>query len=90
MKLVSAIILVVCLFMSCKTAQIGIGMSEKDFKVKFRSEVVEKTFTNAVYRRSWQPIGGSYQVKFYYFDKGTLVRIDEGVRRPDVIIQHTN
>ena len=74
--------------MSCKAQSYPIGMPERDFLAKTKSELIEKTAFEAVYRKTNQPFGGDYQIRYFYFQRGVLVRIDQGVRGPDLIIQH--
>jgi hypothetical protein len=74
---------------SCKvTSEFPIGTREQYFRKKTHSEVVEQTGQTSIYKKEWQPFGRPYQVRFYYFQNGYLTKIDQGVRQPDIIVQH--
>lgn len=76
------------MLVSCKVSEFPIGTREEDFLAKTHSETVEKTNRVSVYKKEWQPFGKPYQIRFYYFQDGVLTRIDQGVRQPDIIVQH--
>ena len=91
MKNAYLLLLVIYILASCKvSSEFPIGTSEEDFRRKTHSEVVEQTGRTSIYKKEWQPVGRPYQVRFYYFQDGLLTKIDQGVRQPDIIVQHNN
>lgn len=89
MKLfIAAILLLAIAMLGCKAPNFAIGTSEKDFLSKTKSEVVLQTDSSSVYRRTNQPFGGEYQIKYFYFKRGVLVRIDEGKPNGNLILVH--
>jgi hypothetical protein len=89
MKLFIAVILLCAFAMSsCKAPNFAIGTSEKEFLAKTKSEVVLQTDSTSVYRRTNQPFGGEYQIKYFYFKRGILMRIDEGKPNGNLLLVH--
>ncbi|MDN5284995.1 MAG: hypothetical protein JWR38_1269 [Mucilaginibacter sp.] len=92
MKKLSILGLLLLFFItSCKTPVYSLGMSEDEFTAHYKrsTDLVEKSAQRTVYRRT----SSSFIPKptyYYYFVDGKLVRIDEGERKPYVIVEHTN
>lgn len=88
--LVAVISLVTILISSsCKTTYYYIGMSQSEFLAKNRKAVPRKeTAEESIYEIGRQPFGKAYVQKFFYFQNGKLVQVDNGERQPDIIIKH--
>jgi hypothetical protein len=92
MKKSFTLIALLCAFASCSTKSYLIGMSENDFiKQNHGAELVQASGQTTVYKTD-KVILGSYNrnIKYYYFNSHQLVRIDQGVRQPDVLIQNNH
>ena len=83
------------LFFSCGAPNhlYSIGTTEAEFvKSCYGCKVVELSKEGSVYKGKWAKFGeaGGYEYRFFYFEKGILVKMDEGERvfRPDIIIQN--
>jgi hypothetical protein len=92
MKKLSILSLLLLFFItSCKTPVYSLGMSEEEFTAHYKgsTDLVEKSVQRTVYRR----VSTSFIPKptyYYYFIDGKLVRIDEGERKPYVIVDRTS
>ena len=87
-KIHFVLVLIICLLQSCAAPNFILGTSETDFVRKCRRAViVESSSSGNVYS-----VGdGIYTEKrFYYFQNGTLIRLDAGVSRPDIRIDNYN
>lgn len=83
--LTAILLLNAILFSGCATT-IAIGMSEKSFLATYPgSKLVGAHDDVTIYRKSYD-LGTEF--RFYYFRGGRLDRIDQGVSRPDIIIQN--
>ena len=87
MKNLLLITLLCLMFAACKVPVYDLGMTEREFTAhdKILTMVVEKSAERSVYKRL-ADANGKYM--FYYFTDGKLTRIDEGERKPDLIIVH--
>ena len=87
-KIHFVLVLIICLLQSCAAPNFILGISETDFVRKCRRAViVESSYSGTVYS-----VGdGIYtQKRFYYFQNGTLIRLDAGFSRPDIRIDNYN
>jgi len=74
---------------SCKSTYYYIGMSQSEFLAKNKKAVPRKeTVEESIYEIGRQPFGKAYVQKFFYFQNGKLVQVDNGERQPDIIIKH--
>jgi hypothetical protein len=74
----------------CKAPQFYLGMNELDFKKRNHSaQIVEASQQRTVYKQINYPFGAPAKVKFFYFQGGKLIGMDEGTRQPDLIIDKT-
>lgn len=88
LKTISFFVCVLLIFNSCKAPVYFIGMTEEKFLQKNKLKTVKATERESIYSKTNYPFGGSPQTKFFYFRNGKLVQVDEGVQRPDVIVEH--
>jgi hypothetical protein len=91
MKKLPVLSLLLLFFMaSCKTPIYSLGTSETEFTAhhKGATTLVEKSAERTVYRRSARTFSSDPDY-YYYFVNGKLTRIDEGERKPYVIVEHT-
>ncbi|WP_183566458.1 hypothetical protein [Mucilaginibacter sp. SP1R1] len=69
-------------------------MTESEFTAhhKWATDLVEKSAERTVYKRGSTSVVSfvAQPTYYYYFVDGKLVRIDEGERKPYVIVDHTN
>ena len=89
-RLVSVFLLfIVIVTSSCKSTYYYIGMSQSEFLAKNKKAVPrQETVDVSVYEIGRQPFGKAYVQKFFYFENGKLVQVDNGERQPDIIIKH--
>lgn len=74
---------------SCTTAHYAIGMSESEFLRMNKSASAEtQSVSYSVYRLHYHT-GRGEGTQFFYFQDGVLVKVDKGVRKPDIIIDKT-
>lgn len=75
----------IILFTSCKAPYFALGTSEEEWLKKSPgSKLIEKSSSGTIYLRGWS-------LGYYYFSpQGTLVEINQGVRRPDIVIENRN
>ena len=95
MKKLSFLSLLLLFFMtSCKVPVYSLGMSEDEFTArhKWATDLVEKSAERTVYKRGNTSAVAlvAQPVMYYYFVNGKLVRIDEGERKPYVVVEHTS
>lgn len=84
----SSLLFISCALISCSPAVFRMGMSTDEFvKSNRKIELVEASTQRTVYRKVTTAVNQTKSVKFYYFVDDKLVRVDEGVRQPDVNIQ---
>lgn len=87
MKPLITIALVGLCLVGCITVRATLGMSETDFTRQYKTaEAVKLAQDGDVYKMNLY-VQGIYKSKYFYFQEGKLVRVDDGQRRPDVIIQ---
>jgi hypothetical protein len=79
--LILTILVLLCI--SCKAPQYTIGMNETDFLKHNRVEVVKQTPQISIYKKVNYPFGTAPITKFFYFQNGKLIQVDEGERAPD-------
>ena len=73
---------------SCKTVYVNLGMPENEFTSKYcMAENVQLSASGDIYRMLMY-VNGRRMYKFFYFEQSKLVRVDEGERQPDVVIQN--
>ena len=92
MKKLPILSLLLLFFMAgCKTPVYSLGMSENEFTAHYKgvTTLVEKSAERTVYRRESTSMIPK-PTMYYYFVNGKLVRIDEGERKPYVIVEHTS
>jgi len=67
-----------------------LGTTENEFlsKDKWLISLAEKTTERTVYKKVNGQVNNHYTYLYYYFVDGKLTRIDEGERKPDVVIEH--
>ena len=75
---------------SCAAPRFYIGEKEEEFTKHNRVKLVQATERTTIYRKTNQPFGAPPVTKFFYFTDGKLTRVDEGVRRPDILVEHKN
>lgn len=88
LSLITALFALLCAATSCKAPSYAIGMSQKDFLSHSHPTLVKATASESIYRVTKHHGIYSDQNTFYYFRNGSLVQIDQGVRTPDIIVQH--
>ena len=91
MKKLPILSLLLLLFItSCKTPVYTLGMSEDEFTAhhKAATDLVEKSAQRTVYRRENRTFIPK-PTQYFYFVDGKLVRIDEGERKPYVVLSQT-
>jgi hypothetical protein len=93
MKKLSFILLLTITISSCmvQTRNYNLGMSETEFtsKDKWLISVAEKSTERTVYKKITGQEHNHYTYLYYYFVDGKLVRIDEGEKQPNVVIERT-
>jgi hypothetical protein len=79
------------IIVSCKVPVYSLGMTENEFTAhhKLATDLVEKSPQRTVYKRGSTGFVAQ-PTMYYYFVNGKLVRIDEGERKPYVVVEHTN
>lgn len=83
----ASLLLISCALISCSPAVFKMGMSTDEFvKNNRKIELVEASAQRTVYRKVTTAVNQTKSVKFYYFVDDKLVRIDEGVKTPDMNI----
>lgn len=89
MKHLSKLALLCCLvaFYGCATPYYALGTSESDFVKKSHAQMVSMQQGQSVYMISVHKMS-YYEHVYYYFQGGSLIQVDHGVRSPDVIIQN--
>lgn len=76
------------LFLACKAPVIYIGMPIQEFTKKNNGiTLVETSLERTVYKKVNHPFGQPPRVRFFYFVDNKLIKMDEGVLRPDILIQ---
>lgn len=85
------LLIIAMLFMvACKAKQYTLGMSEKEFLANnHKAKLVKMRPDYTVYRITKDVMTSDPGTKYYYFAKGQLFLIDEGVQRPDLTIDQT-
>ncbi len=83
------LLVIICFFVcACKAPVMYIGMSTKDFVSNNNGiEVVEASTERTVYKKTNHPFAAPKKITFFYFVNDKLVRMDQGVYRPDIIIE---
>lgn len=89
MKKLSALTLL-WLITSCRAPRFYMGEPEEEFVRHNRVGLVEATGRVSIYKKVNYPFGGAPVTKFFYFTDGRLTKVDEGVRSPDIIVEHRN
>jgi len=87
MKRLSFLLLFVYLLTSCKAPYFYIGMQEKEFLRHNRVQIIQTSVEQSTYKKINYPFGAPPVTKFFYFQHGVLVEVNEGERNPDVIIE---
>ena len=92
MKKLTTILFALFILSGCKVPVYTIGMTETEFKAHNRmADVVELTPHRTVYKKPDHfDEKNRMHYKYFYFEDGKLVRLDEGERKPDIIIEHTS
>ncbi len=93
MKLTIYSLAIITMMLSCTTApkkmntildHIQIGMSENDFRQQLKDEeLISSNGDKVIYRVITKGSYGDFAHKFFYFENGKLIRIDEGERNID-------
>jgi len=78
------------LLASCKAPMYTIGMNEQDFLKHNKVTAVKQTESISIYKKINYPFGAPAIVKFFYFQNGKLIQVDEGQRAVDYRIQVDN
>lgn len=90
-KILSVLLFTSLLISACSERIFMLGTSEKDFVRQTTGAIqIEATQQRTVYKKVDYGFGHPPSVKFFYFRDGILFQIDEGVRRPDVLIENVH
>ena len=93
MKKLSFILVLAILISGClvQSTTYNLGMSETEFtsKDKWLITLAEKSTERTVYKKINGQEHNHYTYLYYYFIDGKLVRIDEGEKQPNVVIERT-
>ena len=78
------------ILVSCHTTKFTMGMSVEDFtRQNSNADLVESKPGGWYIYRANTHNSRVNKTMFYYFAYGKLVQVDEGQRRPDVVIDQT-
>jgi hypothetical protein len=85
-----SVLMLLCIFASCRAPRFYMGESEQEFIKHNRVEMVSATSRSSIYKKVNYPFGGAPVTKYFYFTDGKLTQVDQGVRSPDIIVEHRN
>ena len=78
------------MLVACKAPMYTIGMTEQDFLKHNNVMAVKQNQEVSIYKKVNYPFGGAPIVKFFYFQYGKLVQMDEGERAVDYNLRITH